>query len=350
MLFSKRKSRKKDLHIFRIPDENTMEEKKIPIRLVIGLLSPFIIVAAFLFLFSREADMTPPVLRPGMPTSSVVFAPKALLSPESKSMAKESDFPSMPLTVQSKASAPSKKQVTAFQQGISPAPVIEETVESPVVLKKMEVVPAVIKRVEAAPIVIKKEVKTILKEKTALAVPKAVIPKPIQSQIHPESTVKKPAIPDVVKSVIAQPLAPSPSVAKEVPVETPPVTAEKAVVPPASQALLEKKEVVLAAAGESVALLAPIAPVAPIPAEIKKEALGRYAIQVGSFLIKEEADSMVSKLKGKGHDAYLTLADLPNKGKVYRVRIGRYPDRPAAQTEAEKISREESLSFFITAH
>ncbi len=95
----------------------------------------------------------------------------------------------------------------------------------------------------------------------------------------------------------------------------------------------------------------PPIPTTPAPAlpNTKKGGTGQYTIQVGSFLIKEEADQLSSTLQGKGYSPYVTSAEIPSKGKVYRVRVGQYPNRPTAQAEGEKLAQKESLSFFITS-
>ncbi|MBI3358902.1 MAG: SPOR domain-containing protein [Nitrospirae bacterium] len=79
MLFGK-KSRKRDLRIFRIP-EDTPEGKKLPLRLVIGLIAPFVIVALFLLLFSRKIDLTTAVLKSGIPPVPVATPPPVPVIP-----------------------------------------------------------------------------------------------------------------------------------------------------------------------------------------------------------------------------------------------------------------------------
>lgn len=76
---------------------------------------------------------------------------------------------------------------------------------------------------------------------------------------------------------------------------------------------------------------------------------GRYTIQVASFAEKEGADELAQKLKKKGYPSYVTVGDVPQKGRWYRVRIGHYPDRTEAQRAADRIQKAEKLNFFISS-
>jgi cell division septation protein DedD len=70
-------------------------------------------------------------------------------------------------------------------------------------------------------------------------------------------------------------------------------------------------------------------------------AVGRpYTLQVGSFSDKGGAQDLVGRLKGKGHEAYLTAVDLGAKGTWYRVRVGRFPTEHAAKWARLDLVRE----------
>ncbi len=50
----------------------------------------------------------------------------------------------------------------------------------------------------------------------------------------------------------------------------------------------------------------------------------RFTLQVGSFQDKEEADTFFRGLSGGTYDPYMVEADVPGKGKYFRVRVGSY--------------------------
>ncbi len=239
MLFGKK--RKRDLRIFKIP-ENEPTGTKIPLRLLIGLLTPFILVTVFLLIFSRKIDLTTSVLKPGLPQ-----APQALHVPE--------------------------VPVVSPEPVGSVSPVPEEPIRPPV--------------------------------------PIPIIPKPTP----PAKNTITPSLP-APKVVESEILPPS--------VKTP----EKIVKP-------------------SVAVKKPVKP--PIVG-----AVGKFTIQVGSFLKKEDADQVALRLNEHGHSAYVVAADIVDKGTWYRVRVGKYQDRPSAVSAGEKLAQSEQvagvapLSFIIT--
>jgi cell division septation protein DedD len=64
----------------------------------------------------------------------------------------------------------------------------------------------------------------------------------------------------------------------------------------------------------------------------------RFTLQVGSFQDKEEADTFFRGLRGSPYDPYMVEADVPGKGKYFRVRVGGYgsfDEAVAAKTEFE---------------
>ena len=51
---------------------------------------------------------------------------------------------------------------------------------------------------------------------------------------------------------------------------------------------------------------------------------GKYTVQVASFKSGEEADELKKRLADKGYDAFVTSADLGDRGVWHRVRVGRF--------------------------
>jgi len=82
---------------------------------------------------------------------------------------------------------------------------------------------------------------------------------------------------------------------------------------------------------------------APAPSQ------GAFTIQVGAYKAREPADALRARLAAAGHDAY--VAEIDASGSVrYRVRVGSFATREAAQLAADKIvAAERKLSAFVTA-
>ena len=76
---------------------------------------------------------------------------------------------------------------------------------------------------------------------------------------------------------------------------------------------------------------------------------GAFTIQVGAYRAREPADALRARLAAAGHDAY--VAEIDASGSVrYRVRIGSFATREAAQQAADRIvAGERKLSAFVTA-
>ena len=88
------------------------------------------------------------------------------------------------------------------------------------------------------------------------------------------------------------------------------------------------------------------APAAPAVASVPEPAGAGFAIQVAALREREEADSIVKRLAGKGYPAYVVS---PAKGApaVYRVRVGKFKERREADTIAARLQKEEQFKPWI---
>ncbi len=281
MLFSKK--RKRNHSIFKVP-ENEPSTTKIPVRLVIGLLAPFIVVAIFLIVFARKVDLTTSVLKPGLPSlqeETITSVPvptttPAIKPPEITEIAPPS-VPPKPFTPTVIAEVP-----------IDPKPVIKEPIS-----EKKAIPPVVAVKQEAKGIsptvgIAKPEAKTI-------APPvKMVLPKIVNQKIMPANT-KTPV--DVTQTTTATTTLKTPVIVKK---------------------------------------------------PLKEASVRSFTVQVGSFPNREEADLLASRLASHGHGVYVVMADIPNKGTWYRVRVGQYKDRASATTAGEQLAQTEQVAFMVT--
>jgi len=90
-------------------------------------------------------------------------------------------------------------------------------------------------------------------------------------------------------------------------------------------------------------------PVALLEAPGPAPTPGAFTIQVGAYKAREPAEALRARLAAAGHDAY--VAEIDAAGSVrYRVRVGSFATREAAQRAADKIvAGERTLSAFVTA-
>jgi len=64
-----------------------------------------------------------------------------------------------------------------------------------------------------------------------------------------------------------------------------------------------------------------------------------FTVQVASFPLKSEAETLKSKLTGKGYNVFISESNQGDKGTWYRVRIGRKLDQEAARELAGKLGK-----------
>lgn len=62
-----------------------------------------------------------------------------------------------------------------------------------------------------------------------------------------------------------------------------------------------------------------------------------YAVQIASTPSEEGASALAERLKAQGHAARVVKAEIEGKGAMYRVRIGGFPTRDAADAYREKL-------------
>ena len=81
-------------------------------------------------------------------------------------------------------------------------------------------------------------------------------------------------------------------------------------------------------------------PVQPAPAKpaTRQDSRG-FTVQVASYSLKSEAETLRSKLAAKGYSVGIVESHLGDKGTWYRVRVGKRLDPDAAKELAEKLGK-----------
>jgi DedD protein len=80
----------------------------------------------------------------------------------------------------------------------------------------------------------------------------------------------------------------------------------------------------------------PVPAARPVPSPSTPAAHGAWAVQLGSFASRDNAQRLVRELRGKGYAAFV-LGGGGKSGTLYRVRVGPEADREAATTLAAKL-------------
>lgn len=75
------------------------------------------------------------------------------------------------------------------------------------------------------------------------------------------------------------------------------------------------------------------------PANAARPDASGLTVQVASFSLRSEADTLRSKLAAKGYNVSIAESHLGDKGTWYRVRVGRHLDPDAAKELAGKLGR-----------
>jgi len=90
------------------------------------------------------------------------------------------------------------------------------------------------------------------------------------------------------------------------------------------------------------------------PAEVEKGAVriksaenAKYSLQIGSYQQMAEANTAVERWKGKGYSAFLMIADIPDRGRWYRVRLGGFASREEAQKYKKEFESQEATQAIV---
>jgi DedD protein len=80
-------------------------------------------------------------------------------------------------------------------------------------------------------------------------------------------------------------------------------------------------------------------------AAIPSAAKGNFTVQVGSTQERFEADRIAARYASRA--ARVTVADVPGKGRWYRVRLGSFETRDAADRYLKELERSTGAKGFV---
>ncbi len=81
------------------------------------------------------------------------------------------------------------------------------------------------------------------------------------------------------------------------------------------------------------------------PADANPE--GTFTLQLAASQDRAEADRFVARLRERGYAPYVVTADVAGKGTFFRVRMGSFGDREAAQRYLADFKRETKMDGFV---
>ncbi len=73
----------------------------------------------------------------------------------------------------------------------------------------------------------------------------------------------------------------------------------------------------------------------------------RYSVQIGSYPQMAEASSLVDRWKAKGYPAFMMIADIPDRGRWYRVRLGGFESRNDATHYLRELKSREDVDALV---
>jgi len=172
-------------------------------------------------------------------------------------------------------------------------------------------------------------------------VPPPTPPVAFHEALRANDDVVKPA---PVTAAVAKLPEPEPA-----PVVAPPVVAEPVVeAPKPVEKAIEKPLEKVVARPE------PVKPEAAKPEPVKPEAVpddddidSTWTVQFASSPTRHEADKLASNLSDHGYTARVVVADLPGKGRYYRVRVGRFASRETADLLRREASSKTGVSGVV---
>ncbi len=137
--------------------------------------------------------------------------------------------------------------------------------------------------------------------------------------------------------------------------DEPAAAPKKEDLPPAEETAVKKAGAEKAPAMKTEPKVPQAAKQAPVQTA-KKEATAvkpaaskiRYTIQVAAYPDRGMAEDEVRSMKRRGYAAFVVATSLAEKGTWYRVRVGSFANRPAAEKLAAELKAKEGVETFIT--
>ena len=77
---------------------------------------------------------------------------------------------------------------------------------------------------------------------------------------------------------------------------------------------------------------------------------GKYVLQVVSYDTREEAEEFAKALRSRGHKAYVMQAEVPDRGRFYRVRVGPFDHGRDARSYQDQFEETEHMRTIVVSN
>jgi DedD protein len=74
---------------------------------------------------------------------------------------------------------------------------------------------------------------------------------------------------------------------------------------------------------------------------------GDFVLQVLSYEVKKEADDFASALRDRGHEAYVAAGHVDGRGRTFRVRVGPFKSKGAADAYRRQFEERERMNTIV---
>jgi cell division septation protein DedD len=85
----------------------------------------------------------------------------------------------------------------------------------------------------------------------------------------------------------------------------------------------------------------------PVPPIAEPGSKGVFTLQVSTFEDQDEAVAFMNMLRLRGHESFLVRAHGPDRGFLYRVRVGPFASQPEAERYRRRFERTERIPTFV---
>lgn len=92
----------------------------------------------------------------------------------------------------------------------------------------------------------------------------------------------------------------------------------------------------------------PAAKPAPSQGDAAEALPARYTLQVGAYPSLQRAKSQIKKLKTKGLEPHMVAVESADRGKLYRVRVGKFHSMKEARHFQAEVKRSREVPTFVT--
>jgi cell division septation protein DedD len=77
---------------------------------------------------------------------------------------------------------------------------------------------------------------------------------------------------------------------------------------------------------------------------------GAFTLQVVSYETRDQAESFANALRSRSHKAFVTQAEVPGRGRFFRVRVGPFTTRKEAEDYRSRFEDDEHMHTIVVSN